>query len=76
MSGISLEFEKQNLRRSNKISLGICAMDKKSKSKPMTEILKRLPSELFDVTIFGDDTLLNNQIEDWPESSKGKTKRC
>ena len=66
MSGISLEFEKQNLHRSNKISLGICAMDKKSKSKPMSEILKRLPSDLFNVTIFGDDTLLNGQVEKWP----------
>lgn len=49
-----------------KISLGVCAMDKKATSKPMREILKRLPLDLFDVTIFGDDCILNWPIEEWP----------
>ena len=54
-------------RRSlKKISLGICAMDKKATSKPMHAILGRLPEEYFDLTVFGDDCLLNKPIEEWP----------
>lgn len=49
-----------------KISLGICAMDNKTKAKPMKEILNRLPEELFEIFVFGDDVILNSPIEDWP----------
>jgi len=49
-----------------KITLGICAMDKKARSKPMTEILKRLPEELFDIIIFGDECILNTPVDQWP----------
>jgi len=49
-----------------KITLGICAMDKKARSKPMTEILKRLPEELFEIIIFGDECILNNPVDQWP----------
>ena len=49
-----------------KVRLGICAMDKKAKSKPMREILKRLPEELFEIIIFGDDCILNKSIDEWP----------
>ena len=41
-------------------------MDKKAKSKPMQEIMNRLPSELFDIIIFGDECILNEPIENWP----------
>jgi inositol hexakisphosphate/diphosphoinositol-pentakisphosphate kinase len=41
-------------------------MDKKATSKPMRAILSRLPEEYFDVTIFGDDTILNKPVEEWP----------
>ena len=51
-----------------KISLGICAMDKKAKSKPMREILQRLPPELFEIVMFGDDLLVNQPIESWPSA--------
>jgi inositol hexakisphosphate/diphosphoinositol-pentakisphosphate kinase len=50
-----------------KIRLGVCAMDKKARSKPMREILGRLPDALFDVIIFGDDCILNDPIQNWPE---------
>jgi inositol-hexakisphosphate/diphosphoinositol-pentakisphosphate 1-kinase len=49
-----------------KIVLGVCAMDKKSKSKPMKEILSRLPPEEFEIVIFGNDCIFNTAIEDWP----------
>ena len=54
------------------ILVGICAMDQKARSKPMTEMLNRLTSftagELieFKVVYFGNDTLLNEPVEDWP----------
>ena len=53
-------------KEAQRITLGICAMDKKAKSKPMREILKRLPDQCFDIIIFGDDCILNKAVEDWP----------
>jgi hypothetical protein len=50
----------------NRIRLGICAMDKKARSKPMAEILSRLDENLFQVVFFGDQVILNEPIEDWP----------
>ena len=50
-----------------RVRLGICAMDKKARSKPMVEILSRLDEDLFCVVFFGDDTILNQPIEEWPE---------
>ena len=41
-------------------------MDKKAQSKPMREILKRLPDELFTIVVFGDDCILNKPVESWP----------
>lgn len=41
-------------------------MDKKATSKPMREILSRLPPDVFEIVIFGDETILNAPIEDWP----------
>ena len=51
---------------SSRILLGICAMDKKARSKPMAEILSRLDDNLFKVLFFGDEVILNQPIEDWP----------
>jgi inositol hexakisphosphate/diphosphoinositol-pentakisphosphate kinase len=50
----------------SRIVLGICAMDKKATSKPMQEILRRLPSDSIRHIIFGNDTILNKPIEEWP----------
>ncbi|CAD7697573.1 unnamed protein product [Ostreobium quekettii] len=42
-------------------------MDKKARSKPMCEIVKRLLEYgEFEVNIFGDDTILHKTIGDWP----------
>mmetsp|Transcript_19998 Transcript_19998/g.30056 ORF Transcript_19998/g.30056 Transcript_19998/m.30056 type:complete len:1132 (-) Transcript_19998:526-3921(-) len=49
-----------------RIRVGIAAMDKKAKSKPMAEILSRLDEKLFHVIFFGDDTLLNQPVDLWP----------
>ncbi|OEU18075.1 hypothetical protein FRACYDRAFT_184644 [Fragilariopsis cylindrus CCMP1102] len=51
-----------------RIQLGICAMDKKARSKPMAEILSRLDETLFRVVFFGDDLILNHPIDDWPSN--------
>jgi inositol hexakisphosphate/diphosphoinositol-pentakisphosphate kinase len=50
----------------DRIRLGICAMDKKARSKPMAEILSRLDQSLFHVVFFGDDMVLKRPIEEWP----------
>ncbi|ETW09794.1 hypothetical protein, variant [Aphanomyces invadans] len=46
--------------------IGVCAMDKKANSKPMSEILSRLPKHTFTIVLFGDDLILNHPVEDWP----------
>uniref|UniRef100_A0A671LM52 Inositol hexakisphosphate and diphosphoinositol-pentakisphosphate kinase n=1 Tax=Sinocyclocheilus anshuiensis TaxID=1608454 RepID=A0A671LM52_9TELE len=49
------------------IVVGICCMMKKSKSKPMTQILERLCKfEYITVVIFPEDVILNEPVEKWP----------
>ncbi|XP_062404480.1 inositol hexakisphosphate and diphosphoinositol-pentakisphosphate kinase 2 isoform X2 [Sardina pilchardus] len=49
------------------IVMGICCMMKKSKSKPMTQILERLCRfEYITVVIFPEDVILNEPVEKWP----------
>ncbi|KAG7468158.1 hypothetical protein MATL_G00139760 [Megalops atlanticus] len=49
------------------IVVGICSMMKKSKSKPMTQILERLCKfEYITVVIFPEDVILNEPVENWP----------
>ncbi|XP_062927074.1 inositol hexakisphosphate and diphosphoinositol-pentakisphosphate kinase 1 isoform X2 [Mobula hypostoma] len=49
------------------ILVGICAMAKKSKSKPMTQILERLCKfEYISVVIINEDVILNESVENWP----------
>ncbi|XP_057214814.1 inositol hexakisphosphate and diphosphoinositol-pentakisphosphate kinase 2 isoform X4 [Triplophysa rosa] len=49
------------------IVVGICCMMKKSKSKPMTQILERLCKfEYITVVIFPEDVILNDPVEKWP----------
>ncbi|XP_072573985.1 inositol hexakisphosphate and diphosphoinositol-pentakisphosphate kinase 2 isoform X6 [Paramormyrops kingsleyae] len=49
------------------IVVGICSMMKKSKSKPMTQILERLCRfEYITVVIFPEDIILNEPVEKWP----------
>uniref|UniRef100_A0A8C6JAF3 Inositol hexakisphosphate and diphosphoinositol-pentakisphosphate kinase n=1 Tax=Melopsittacus undulatus TaxID=13146 RepID=A0A8C6JAF3_MELUD len=49
------------------IAVGICSMAKKSKSKPMKEILERLSMfKYITVVIFEEDVILNEPVEKWP----------
>ncbi|XP_034470737.1 inositol hexakisphosphate and diphosphoinositol-pentakisphosphate kinase 2 isoform X7 [Hippoglossus hippoglossus] len=49
------------------IVVGICCMMKKSKSKPMTQILERLCRfEYITVVIFPEDVILNESVDKWP----------
>ncbi|XP_025761631.1 inositol hexakisphosphate and diphosphoinositol-pentakisphosphate kinase 2 isoform X5 [Oreochromis niloticus] len=49
------------------IVVGICCMMKKSKSKPMTQILERLCRfEYITVVIFPEDVILNEPVVKWP----------
>uniref|UniRef100_A0A8C2WNP3 Inositol hexakisphosphate and diphosphoinositol-pentakisphosphate kinase n=1 Tax=Cyclopterus lumpus TaxID=8103 RepID=A0A8C2WNP3_CYCLU len=49
------------------IVVGICCMMKKSKSKPMTQILERLCKfEFITVVIFPEDAILNEPVHRWP----------
>uniref|UniRef100_A0A672U298 Inositol hexakisphosphate and diphosphoinositol-pentakisphosphate kinase n=1 Tax=Strigops habroptila TaxID=2489341 RepID=A0A672U298_STRHB len=59
--------EEEELPPERQIVVGICAMTKKSKSKPMTQILERLCKfEYITVVIMGEDVILNEPVENWP----------
>lgn len=50
-----------------KYVVGVCAMEKKTCSKPMQEILRRLEmKKQFDICVFNDETILNKPVEEWP----------
>ncbi|KAI4389068.1 hypothetical protein MLD38_001332 [Melastoma candidum] len=50
-----------------KISVGLCVLEKKVLSAPMTEILNRLRLfGEFEIFIFGDKVILEEPVESWP----------
>ena len=50
-----------------RITVGVCAMDKKAKSKQMQAITERLMRYgEFKIIVFGDETILNEPVEEWP----------
>nr|XP_054411747.1 inositol hexakisphosphate and diphosphoinositol-pentakisphosphate kinase 2 isoform X4 [Pongo abelii] len=49
------------------IVVGICSMAKKSKSKPMKEILERVSLfKYITVVVFEEEVILNEPVENWP----------
>ncbi|XP_011700092.1 PREDICTED: inositol hexakisphosphate and diphosphoinositol-pentakisphosphate kinase 2 isoform X2 [Wasmannia auropunctata] len=49
------------------VLVGICAMAKKSQSKPMKEILTRLEEfEYIKIVVFPEEVILKEPVEDWP----------
>eukprot|EP00586_Coscinodiscus_wailesii_P013259 CAMPEP_0172505166 /NCGR_PEP_ID=MMETSP1066-20121228/184139_1 /TAXON_ID=671091 /ORGANISM="Coscinodiscus wailesii, Strain CCMP2513" /LENGTH=132 /DNA_ID=CAMNT_0013281663 /DNA_START=85 /DNA_END=480 /DNA_ORIENTATION=+ len=50
----------------SRVRLGICAMDKKARSKPMSEILSRLDDAHFEIIFFGDELILRADVSSWP----------
>ncbi|XP_037921016.1 inositol hexakisphosphate and diphosphoinositol-pentakisphosphate kinase isoform X4 [Hermetia illucens] len=49
------------------VIVGICAMAKKSQSKPMKEILTRLQEfEYIKMVVFEEDVILKEPVENWP----------
>ncbi|XP_066593031.1 inositol hexakisphosphate and diphosphoinositol-pentakisphosphate kinase 2 isoform X10 [Prorops nasuta] len=61
MGGSDLEGE------GKQVLVGICAMAKKSQSKPMKEILTRLEEfEYIKIMVFPEEVILKESVEDWP----------
>ena len=53
--------------RHPRVVVGVCAMDKKTRSKPMGAILDRLHRfGEFECTIFGNECILEKPVEEWP----------
>ncbi|XP_071447220.1 inositol hexakisphosphate and diphosphoinositol-pentakisphosphate kinase 2 isoform X14 [Hetaerina americana] len=52
---------------SKQVVVGVCAMAKKSQSKPMNEILTRLQEfEYLKIVVFPEEVILKEPVEDWP----------
>ncbi|XP_024937519.1 inositol hexakisphosphate and diphosphoinositol-pentakisphosphate kinase isoform X2 [Cephus cinctus] len=61
MGGADLEGE------GKQVLVGVCAMSKKSQSKPMKEILTRLEEfEYIKIVVFPEEVILKEPVEDWP----------
>lgn len=61
------EEEEEESPPERQIVVGICSMAKKSKSKPMKEILERISLfKYITVVVFEEDIILNEPVENWP----------
>ncbi|XP_071778394.1 inositol hexakisphosphate and diphosphoinositol-pentakisphosphate kinase 1 isoform X4 [Centroberyx gerrardi] len=62
-----MEDDEDESPSERQIVVGICSMMKKSKSKPMTQILERLCKfDYIDVVIFPEEVILEAPVENWP----------
>ncbi|CAK6444412.1 unnamed protein product [Pipistrellus nathusii] len=61
------EEEEDESPPERQIVVGICSMAKKSKSKPMKEILERISLfKYITVIVFEEEVILNEPVENWP----------
>ncbi|XP_076259063.1 inositol hexakisphosphate and diphosphoinositol-pentakisphosphate kinase isoform X5 [Rhynchophorus ferrugineus] len=62
------ELDPQDMEDGGKVVIvGVCAMEKKTQSKPMKEILTRLQDfEYIKVTVFPEDVILTKPVQQWP----------
>lgn len=59
--------EKEEVKPARYGTIGVCALDVKARSKPSRNILGRLIANRdFDVCVFGDKVILDEEIENWP----------
>ncbi|XP_013386864.1 inositol hexakisphosphate and diphosphoinositol-pentakisphosphate kinase 2 isoform X1 [Lingula anatina] len=66
-SGEDSDVDEGDAGEVKKIIVGICAMKKKSHSKPMREIIERLKRfEYIEILIFDEQVILNEPVENWP----------
>ena len=59
----------QRISNHRRVTIGVCAMDKKTRSQPMIQILDRLLAYGdFEIIVFGNRLILDDSIpvEDWP----------
>ncbi|XP_037278856.2 inositol hexakisphosphate and diphosphoinositol-pentakisphosphate kinase isoform X21 [Rhipicephalus microplus] len=61
------DSEDESPASGKQVLVGICAMAKKSQSKPMKEILTRLEEfEYIKTVVFPEEVILNEPVEEWP----------
>ncbi|KAJ8951234.1 hypothetical protein NQ318_010262 [Aromia moschata] len=66
-SDISLSPQDMDDDGGKVVIVGVCAMEKKTQSKPMKEILTRLQEfEYIKVIVFAEDVILQKPVDEWP----------
>ncbi|KAI1280528.1 Inositol hexakisphosphate and diphosphoinositol-pentakisphosphate kinase [Halotydeus destructor] len=67
MTSVSDDDDSDSLCEAKQIIVGVCAMAKKSGSKPMVEILTRLQEfEYLKTIVFSEHVILTKPVEEWP----------
>ncbi|KAG5181366.1 hypothetical protein JKP88DRAFT_269041 [Tribonema minus] len=64
--GKTITWRGKLARSDGKITVGICARDKKAQSKHMRSILSRFDTSKFEFVFFGDQCILHRPVEEWP----------